>query len=211
MGLSEVSLLYAKRVGDLERAREVFTDDCRAFVDAVLKSVQRVKNWSQGRVRIDLEKEISESKAGYVSSQYTTGSGELRFKRENTSYTTPVADLEFGLRYDKEEDCFVWQVTLLRGGKFRRLDHLLWHRFKDVTPMPPGARHFERDNVIRFVMRHVDQVTPDTAYADVKAAFGFLLGCEAAIADAAGEARAADATSDPNKGASDGSAVSSTS
>lgn len=180
MALSEVSLLYAKRVGDLERARDIFTDDCRAFVDGVLKPIVRgVKNWSQGRVRIDPERDVDESKAGYVLSQHACGNAELRFRR--AANMTPVADLEFGLRYEKDEDCFVWQVILSRGAKFRQLDHLIWHRYKDVTPLPPGAKHFERENNVRFVMRHLDQLTQNEAHADVKATFDFLLGCESAI------------------------------
>jgi hypothetical protein len=64
--LSEVSVLIGQRARDIEKAREIFTAEIRAFVNGVLAGVRRIRAdpWTTGRVRIDLPRDIEfESKA----------------------------------------------------------------------------------------------------------------------------------------------------
>jgi hypothetical protein len=70
--LSEVSLVIAQRAGDLEKAREIFTAETRAFVTGILGAVRRARSdsWATARVRLDLPREIeTEAKStGYLRS-----------------------------------------------------------------------------------------------------------------------------------------------
>jgi hypothetical protein len=49
-GLSEVSVLIAQRARDIEKAREIFTAEIRAFVNGILAGVRRIRSdpWTTG-------------------------------------------------------------------------------------------------------------------------------------------------------------------
>ena len=82
--LSDVTLLIGQRAADLEKAREVFTAEIRAFVSGILGGVRRVRSepWTSSRVRIDMPREIeTEARAtGFFNAQFAIGRANLRFK-----------------------------------------------------------------------------------------------------------------------------------
>ena len=85
-GLSDVSMLFGQRAGDLEKAREIFTAEARAFVSGILAGVQRARSdpWTAPRVRIDLPRDI-----------------------ETESYALRLS-LELDLAQDADRDRLVW-------------------------------------------------------------------------------------------------------
>ena len=59
ISLRELSLLIAQRAADLEKAREIFTAEVRAFVSGILAGVRRARSdpWTTSRVKIDIPRE----------------------------------------------------------------------------------------------------------------------------------------------------------
>jgi hypothetical protein len=189
-GLSEVSVLFSQRAGDIEKAREIFTAETRSFVSGVLAGIQRARSdpWIASRVRIDLPREIeTESKTGYLSSQFAIARAQLRFKK-GTKFTA-IADVRFGIEFDQSTGGFIWQVSLVPAARYQRIDDLLWrHRCAHTDGNGlPGAVHQDRANTVRFVMRPVDgDFRPETAFNDVKSIFEFLITADAPLAEAVG-------------------------
>lgn len=113
-GLSDVTVLFGQRAGDIEKAREIFTAETRNFVSAILAGVQRARKdlWLSSRIRIDFPREIeTESKVGYLNNQQAIARTQLRFKK-GTKYTV-VADVLFGIEFDHESNNFAWQIKLV--------------------------------------------------------------------------------------------------
>lgn len=187
--LSEVSLLFGQRAGDLEKAREIFTAESRSFVSGILAGVQRARSdpWTTSRVRIDLPREIeTESKTGYLSSQFAIARASLRFKK-GTNFNA-IAEIGFGVSYDQELGEFVWQVELVPAARYQRIDDLVWRHWKaGTTNSLPGAAHHDRTNTVRFAFRKVDKdLSPEAAFSDVKTVFEFVLTAEVPLGEAVG-------------------------
>lgn len=189
-GLSEVAVLFGQRAGDIEKAREIFTAETRNFVAAILAGVQRARKdpWVAARVRIDFPREIeTESKVGYLNSQQAIARAQLRFKK-GTKYTV-VADVPFGIEFDHESNGFAWQVKLVPEARYQRIDDLLWRHWRSQigSEVPPGAVHQDKANTIRFVLRPVGpQLTPETAFNDVKSVLESIFTGEQALGEAVG-------------------------
>src|SRR4029079_15697065 len=120
--LSEVSVLIGQRARDIEKAREIFTAEIRAFVAGILGGVRRIRSdpWTTARVRNVLAREIeSETKtASDFSSQYALARTELRFKK-GTKFVQ-IADLRFGIEFDESSAVFAWQVMLVPASRYNR-------------------------------------------------------------------------------------------
>jgi hypothetical protein len=189
--LSEISLLIGERAGDLEKGREIFTAETRAFVGGILTGARRVRSepWTQGRVRIDLPREIdTEAKtAGYLSSQYVFARCSVRFKR-GVNFRE-IAEARFGVEFDETLGTFIWQVMLVPAARFQRIDDLVWNQYRAATrsSLLPLADHLVRSNAVRFVQRRLDKdLTVEVAFNDVKHVLEFLLSTDAALAEAVG-------------------------
>jgi hypothetical protein len=187
--LSEVSILIGQRARDIEKAREIFTAEIRAFVGGILAGVRRIRSdpWTTSRVRIDLPREIeNEAKAGSdFSSQYAVARTELRFKK-GTKFVQ-IADLRTGIEFDESADVFAWQVTLVPAARYNRVDDVVWHQWPAQQTTYPGARHQDKANTVRFVSRPLTpEVTAETAFNDVKAVLEFLLTVENQLGEAVG-------------------------
>jgi len=188
--LSEVSLVIAQRAGDLEKAREIFTAETRAFVTGIVGAARRARSdsWATARVRLDLPREIeNESKStGYLSGQFAIGRAQVRFKK-GTNFQV-VADVRFGVEFDEASERFVWQMILVPAARYQRIDDLLWRDWKTHKDGPlPGAEHKEKDNTVRFVMRELNaDLTAEVAFSDTKRVLEFVVQADAALADAIG-------------------------
>jgi hypothetical protein len=188
--LSEVSLVIAQRAGDLEKAREIFTAETRAFVTGILGAVRRARSdaWATARVRLDLPREIeTEAKStGYLSGQFAIGRPQVRFKK-GTNFQV-VADVRFGVEFDEASERFVWQMVLVPAARYQRIDDLLWRDWKNHKDGPlPGAEHNEKSNTVRFVMRELNaELTAEVAFSDTKRVLEFVVQADAALADAIG-------------------------
>ena len=187
--LSEVSILIGQRARDIEKAREIFTAEIRAFVAGILAGVRRIRSdpWTTSRVRLDLPREIdNEAKAANdFSSQYALARAALRFKK-GTNFRQ-VADIRFGIEFDDSTDVFAWQVTLVPAASYNRIDDVVWHQWRNLQPTSIGARHQDKANTIKFVSRALGpEVTAETAFSDVKMVLEFLLTVEMQLADAVG-------------------------
>ena len=189
-GLSEVSVLIAQRARDIEKAREIFTAESRAFVSGILGGVRRVRTdpWTTSRVRVDLPREIDyESKtSSEFSNQFALARVALRFKK-GTQFRQ-IADVNVGIEYDEEAGAFVWQLTLVPAASYNRVDDAVWHQWKSQPAgNAPGARHLDKSNTVRFLSRRVDaELTGEVAFNDTKTVLEFLMTTEAALADAIG-------------------------
>ncbi len=187
--LSEVSILIGQRARDIEKAREIFTAEVRAFVGGILAGVRRIRSepWTTSRVRLDLPREIeTEAKAASdFSSQYAVARAALRFKK-GTNFRQ-IADIRFGVEFDDGTDVFAWQITLVPAASYNRIDDVVWHQWRAQQPTYLGARHQDKANTVRFVSRPIGpEVTAETAFNDVKTVLEFLLTVEASLADAVG-------------------------
>ena len=182
--LSEVSVLIGQRARDIEKAREIFTAEIRAFVSGILAAVRRIRSdpWTTARVRVDLPRDIeNETKtASDFSSQYAFARTELRFKK-GTKFVL-IADIRFGIECDETADVFAWQITLVPASKYFRLDDVVWHQWRVQQPNVAGARHQDKANTVRFVSRPLAlEVTAETAFNDVKTVLEFLLAIEPSL------------------------------
>ncbi|MGE0399462.1 MAG: hypothetical protein AB7T06_22300 [Kofleriaceae bacterium] len=187
--LSEVSVLIGQRARDIEKAREIFTAEIRAFVGGILAGVRRIRSdpWTTSRVRVDLPREIeNEAKASSdFSSQYAVARTELRFKK-GTKFVQ-IADIRMGIEFDEGADVFAWQITLVPAARYNRVDDVVWHQWRTQHPTYAGARHQDKANTVRFVSRALGpDVTAETAFNDVKTVLEFLLTIEAQLAEAVG-------------------------
>lgn len=187
--LSEVSILIGQRARDIEKAREIFTAEIRAFVTGILAGVRRIRSdpWTTSRVRIDLPREIeNEAKiTSDFSSQYAVARTELRFKK-GTKFVQ-IADLRFGIEFDQSVDVFVWQIALVPAARYNRVDDVVWHQWRVHPTNLAGARHQDKANTVRFVSRPLgSEVTAETAFNDVKTVLEFLLTVESSLAEAVG-------------------------
>ncbi len=189
-GLSEVSILIGQRARDIEKAREIFTAEIRAFVNGILAGVRRIRTdpWTTSRVRVDLPREIEyEAKASPdFSSQFASARVALRFKK-GTQFRE-IADVRFGIEFDEDVAVFAWQITLVPAAKYNRIDDVVWHQWKgQASPPLPSAKHFDKANTVRFVSRPVGvELTAEVAYNDTKTVLEFLLTTETGLADAVG-------------------------
>ncbi len=187
--LSEVSVLIGQRARDIEKAREIFTAEIRAFVGGILAGVRRIRSdpWTTSRVRVDLPREIeNEAKASSdFSSQYAVARTELRFKK-GTKFVQ-IADIRMGIEFDEGADVFAWQITLVPAARYNRVDDVVWHQWRTQHSTYAGARHQDKANTVRFVSRALGpDVTAETAFNDVKTVLEFLLTVEAQLAEAVG-------------------------
>lgn len=187
--ISEVSILIGQRARDIEKAREIFTAEIRAFVGGILAGVRRIRSdpWTTSRVRLDLPREIeNEAKiANDFSSQYAVARTELRFKK-GTKFVQ-IGDLRFGIEFDESADVFAWQITLVPAARYNRVDDVLWHQWRAQQSSYAGARHQDKANTVRFVSRALGpEVTAETAFNDVKTVLEFLLTVEASLGEAVG-------------------------
>lgn len=187
--LSEVSVLIGQRARDIEKAREIFTAETRAFVGGILAGVRRVRSdpWTTARVRLDLPRDIeTEAKASSdFSSQFAIARVTLRFKK-GTNFRQ-VADVRFGVEFEEGSDVFAWQVTLVPAASYNRIDDVVWHQWRTQQSMPPGAKHQDKANTVRFLSRPISpELTAETAFNDVKSVLEFLMTAENALAEAIG-------------------------
>jgi hypothetical protein len=187
--LSEVTVLMGQRARDIEKAREIFTAEIRAFVSGILAGVRRIRSdpWTTSRVRLDLPREIdTETKtASDFSSQYAVARSALRFKK-GTNFRQ-IADIRFGIEFDDGSDVFAWQITLVPAASYNRVDDVVWHQWRNQQSTCPGALHQDKANTVRFVLRPLSaEVTAETAFNDVKNVLEFLLTVESSLADAVG-------------------------
>jgi hypothetical protein len=187
--LSEVSVLIAQRARDIEKAREIFTAEVRAFVSGVLGGVRRIRSdpWTTSRVRIDLPRDIEyEAKASSeLTNQFAFARVELRFKK-GTKFRL-IADVKFGIEFDEESAVFVWQLLLVPAASHNRVDDVVWHQWKAQALIPSGARHFDKANTVRFLLRPVTaDLTAEAAFNDTKSVLEFLMTTEASLGDAVG-------------------------
>jgi hypothetical protein len=187
--LSEVSILIGQRARDIEKAREIFTAEIRAFVGGILAGVRRIRSdpWTTSRVRLDLPRDIdTEVKAASdFSSQYAIARAALRFKK-GTNFRQ-IADIRFGIEFDEGADLFAWQLTLVPAASYNRVDDVVWHQWRAQQPNYAGARHQDKANTVRFVSRPLSaDVTAEAAFNDVKTVLEFLLTAESQFAEAVG-------------------------
>jgi hypothetical protein len=182
--LSEVSLLIAQRAGDIEKAREIFTAESRAFVTGILAGVRRLRSepWMTPRVRIDIPREIeTETKSsGYLSSQFAVARCALRFKKE-TNYQA-IGEVRFGIEYDDPSDAFTWQITLVPAARYLRIDDHVWAQWRTTvgSTLPPSSGHHDKTNTVRFVLRPVaSDSSAEIAFNDVKQVLEFMLTADA--------------------------------
>jgi hypothetical protein len=138
---------------------------------------------------LDLPREIEceQRTAGYLSGQYAYARTGVRFKR-GTNFVV-VADLRFGIEHDDASAGFAWQVTLVPGSRYQRMDDLLWQLWRGSPRpgAPPGVEHIGRSNTIRFAFRSLDSaLTPELAFSDVKTVLEFLMIADVALAEAVG-------------------------
>lgn len=189
-GLSEVSILIAQRARDIEKAREIFTAEIRAFVNGILGGVRRIRTdpWTTSRVRIDLPKEIDyEAKlSSEFSTQFALARVALRFKK-GTQFRQ-IADVKVGIEFDEETDVFTWQLTLVPSAAYNRVDDVVWHQWKANSACDaPGGRHFDKSNTVRFLSRPVgNDLTAEMAFNDTKTVLEFLMTTESGLAEAIG-------------------------
>jgi len=188
--LSEVSLLMGQRAADLEKARDIFTSESRDFVVKILQGARKLRSepWVQGRVRIDLPREITtEGKAGgYLPSQFALARCELRF-RKGTQFRV-VAEASFGIEYDEPGGSFVWRIVLVPEARYQRIDDHIWkHTVAAGGGSRPGAAHRQRSNSICFVSRPLDgSLNAEIAFNDVKDVLEYLLSTDSVLAEAVG-------------------------
>jgi hypothetical protein len=189
--LSEVTILIAERASDLEKAREVFTAEIRAFSAGILGGIKRVRSepWSSGRVRIDMPREIeTEARAtGFFNSQFAIGRAALRFKK-GTLFTV-ISDVKFGIEFDEATEAFVWQVVLVPAARYQRVDDLVWAQWRSLPSFStfPKSAHKDRDNIVVFVSRPLSaELKPEVAFNDVKTVFELLMTAHSAIGEAVG-------------------------
>jgi hypothetical protein len=190
-GLSEVSILIGQRTSDLEKAREIFTAESRAFVSGILGGIRRTRAepWVSGRVRVDIPREIdTEAKASaYLREVFALARADLRFKK-GTNFTA-VGEVKFGIEYDDGADVFAWQIALVPESRYQRIDDRIWPKWRTErgSDLPPGSVHQDKSNTVRFVSRALDAaLTPEVAFNDVKGVLDFLLSTDAVLADAVG-------------------------
>jgi len=128
--LSEVTTLIGQRAADLEKAREVFTSETRAFVNGILAAVRRARSepWAQARVRIDLPREIEMEGKSAVSLESPFARCQLRFRKETTY--RHIGDVRFGIEFEEAASSFVWQITLVPNARYPRMDDLVWQHLK---------------------------------------------------------------------------------
>jgi hypothetical protein len=187
--LSEVSILIAQRARDIEKAREIFTAEIRAFVTGILAGLRRIRTdpWTTARVRIDFPREIEyEAKAtSDFSSQLAIARVTLRFKK-GTRFRE-IGDIRVGVEFDEDGDAFAWQITLVPAASYNRVDDVVWHQWRTQPTLPPGAKHFEKANTVRFLCRPIGgDLTAEVAFNDAKSVLEFLMTTEAQLADAVG-------------------------
>lgn len=187
--LSEVSILIGQRARDIEKAREIFTAEIRAFVGGILAGVRRIRTepWTTARVRLDLPRDIdNEAKAASdFSSQYAVARAPLRFKK-GAQYRQ-IGEVRFGIEFDESADLFAWQCTLVPDARYNRVDDVAWHHWRTQQPSYPGARHQDKANTVRFVSRPLSaEVTAETAFNDVKMVLEALLTAEGLLGEAVG-------------------------
>jgi len=188
--LSEVSVLIAQRARDMEKAREIFTAEIRAFVLGILAGIRRMRTdpWTTSRVRLDLPKEPDfEAKSSIeFSNQYATARVSLRFKKATTFRV--IADVLFGIEFDEDSGTFVWRITLVPAASYNRVDDACWHLWRATAHgTSPGSRHLDRSNTVRFISRPISpELTAEVAFNDVKNVLEFLLTTEAGLGDAVG-------------------------
>lgn len=188
-GLSEVSILIGQRARDIEKAREIFTAEIRAFVNGILGGVRRIRTdpWTTSRVRVDLPREIEyEAKvAPDFSSQFASARVALRFKK-GTQFRE-IADVRFGVEFDEDAGMFTWQITLVPAAKYNRIDDVVWHQWKGQAAQLPNGKHFDKANSVRFVSRPLGpELTAEVAYNDTKTLLEFLLTTEPSLGEAVG-------------------------
>jgi hypothetical protein len=188
--LSEVSVLIGQRVRDLEKAREIFTAETRAFVTGILAAIRRIPEpWVTPRVRIDLPKDIeTETRStGNLSDQLAVARCGLRFKR-GTNYQV-IGEIRFGIECNDPPDSFTWQITLVPAAKYRRIDDHVWNQWKTASGanLPPESAHRDKTNTVRFVLRPVSSdLTAEVAFNDSKRVLEFMLTSDASLAEAVG-------------------------
>lgn len=189
-GLSEVSVLIGQRARDIEKAREIFTAEIRAFVNGILAGVRRIRTdpWTTSRVRVDLPRDVEyEAKASTdFSSQFASARVALRFKK-GTQFRE-IADVRFGIEFDEDAAMFAWQITLVPAARYNRIDDVVWHQWKgQSSSVLPGGKHLDKANTVRFVTRPPSvELTAETAFNDTKTVLEFLLTTETALAEAVG-------------------------
>lgn len=189
--LSEITQLIALRAADLEKAREVFTAEIRAFTSGILGGVRRVRSepWTSARVRIDIPRDVeSEGRStGFFTSQFAVARANLRFKK-GTLFTI-VSEVRFGIEFDESSDAFGWQVTLVPAARYQRIDDLVWAQWRATPTFSsfPKSLHKDRANIIQFVSRPIGpELKPEIAFNDIKSVFEFLITSDGALAEAVG-------------------------
>ena len=189
-GLSEVSILLAKKANDIETAREIFKDEISAFVSGIVSALRRSRSdpWTSARVRLDLPREVeTESKSvSRVTDHFAIGRIGVRFKK-GTNFIQ-VAEIKFGFELEEPSPAFAWQVTFNLMSRYLRMDDLLWSALRASKQVDlPGQMHREKTNTVVFSSRPLDAtLTAEMAFTDLKAVMEFVLASDVAIAEAVG-------------------------
>jgi hypothetical protein len=186
--LSEVTILISQRAGEIERARDVFRDETRQFVNSTLGKIRRdlSEPWTLGRLRIDIPKE-SESEGTPAGLDSPFACCQLRFRKEATF--RQVADIRLGIDFEQSAAAFLWQVVLLPSSKYPRLDDLLWNHWQTTVGNAslPGSAHQAKSNTILFAQRPVGaELTVNVAFNDMKIVLEALLKAGPAVAESVG-------------------------
>ena len=189
--LSEVTLLIGQRAGDLEKARDVFTAETRAFVTSILGAIKRARSdpWTTNRIRLDFPRdtETEQRATPFLRNQYCIARTSLKFKR-GTNFRE-VAAVNFGLEFDESRDAFAWQVLLVPAANYQQIDDRVWRQWCSgaYANSLPEAEHQVKTNTVRLVRRPLDdQLSQQSAFNDVKSVLEFLLTTDSALADAVG-------------------------
>lgn len=191
IGLNPISILVGQRAGELERAREYFTVDIRRFVRSVMEQLmlERESSVANGRVRIDLSKEIeNETKAtSQLTNQFAQTVSILRFKKGTKSYSQ-IAEIRFGILCPAGNE-FAWQAALVLTSKYHRLDDDIWAHWRQSPNgiSAVGADHKKKDDTVIFFSRPLDaSLTSSVVLSDVNQVIEFIMATEPAIANAVG-------------------------
>ena len=181
--MSEVSIVFGQNVALIEKARDIFTNETRKFIDDILDHVkdEDLGPLSAPRVKIKTTAATLETEGkltGNISSQYAVARLDLCFKFR-TKFLE-IAELRFGIEFDGTTDCFSWQVGLVPASRYQWLDEVLWAEWqRSRQTLPVGAKHEAKEGAVVFVARPFGpELTNKVACGDVEEVLKFALAAE---------------------------------
>ncbi len=187
--LNALSILFAQRAGELDRARAIFLADARTFVEAVrTRLAEDTESYSKERIRLTIPLEVEcEGKAGSIVDQSAVATIDFRFRRRTRFIG--IAEVRFGVVYDHKNGRYVWSATLTPNGNYSLVDNVLWRAFRDAE-LPKifvSAEPLEKTNAIRFLQRELNsELTADSALSEIKKLLDFLTTTTKELSEAVG-------------------------